>query len=77
MCIRDRDFPVIPLEDGQRRVLETFDNTQDEWVRREIRRFAADGRVNLQTMVPAGDGYIEEGTAEWVDLSELHYRWVV
>ena len=70
------DFPVLPLEPGQRKVLEIFDNQSGEWKRREIRRFAIDGRVNAQPMVREGDGYVEDGPASWVDLSEVHYRWV-
>ena len=75
------DFPVLPIDPGQRRVLEIYDTTSGEWERFEIRRFAGDGRVNVQRMVEQRDGDVvtraEEDYCRWVDLSELHYRWVL
>ena len=75
------DLPTLTVDPGQRRVLEVYNNATGAWERHEIRRFATDGRVNLQRMVEQRDGdvvtWVEEDFRRWVDLSELHYRWVL
>ena len=75
------DLQDIPVEPGQKRVIEVFDNTTALWERYLITRFSASGQVCLQHRVMQRDRgsesvWVDEGDLKWVDLSELHYRWV-
>ena len=75
------DLQELPVEPGQKRVIEVFDNTTAAWERYLIMRFSSSGQVCLQHRVrqkERGDeaSWVDDGDARWVDLSELHYRWV-
>ena len=74
------DFPTLPVEPGQRRTLEIYDNVRDQWVRHVIERFATDGRLQVQRQTrqrdDGADRWVPEGQAEWIDPSEKQYRWV-
>ena len=75
------DLQDIPVEPGQKRVIEVFDNTTATWERHVITRFSAAGQVclqhrRLQRERGREPSWVDEGRPKWVDLSELHYRWV-
>ena len=74
------EFVDVPVEPGQKRVMEIYNSQSGEWERHVIERFATDGRLSLQKQVPKSDGMgIEWGNEDkpfWADPSELQYRWV-
>ena len=75
------DLPLLPIEPGQKRVIEVYDNTTARWERHVITRFSTSGQVCLQHRIKQREGrgpetWVDEGLPRWVDLSEIHYRWV-
>ena len=78
------DLGEIPVEPGQRRVMDIYENTSGSWGRHVIERFATDGRLCVRRQIPQSVGQaIEwavprgpEGYSRWIDPSEVQYRWV-
>ena len=65
------DLPELELDPGQNRVLEIESENGAEWIRYQVERFAADGRVYLRILT------YEHLASLWMDLSTVRYRWVV
>ena len=65
------DLPELELDPGQNRVLEIESENGAEWIRYQVERFAADGRVYLRNLT------YEHLASLWMDLSTVRYRWVV
>ena len=62
-------------------MIEVYDNTTAMWERHVITRFSTSGQVCLQHRVRQREGrgpetWVDEGSPKWVDLSEIHYRWI-
>ena len=73
------ELPEIPLDPGQRRTVEVYDNTTARWRRFRIERFGIDSRVFLTPLRQPLDGGVHEdaGPGRWVDLTQELYRWIV
>ena len=65
------DLPELELDPGQNRVLEIESGGGAGWIRHQVERFAADGRVYLRNLS------YEHLPSLWMDLSTVRYRWVV
>jgi hypothetical protein len=73
------ELPWVDLDPNCSRIIEIFRNTEGDWARYRIERYAPDGRCLLKRMTQqAGDQtWREDGVGVWSDLSLELYRWVV